>query len=271
MKIKQSLKRQTARRLTIAGASVLFSAVLAACGGGDGTSIGSTMDKSTMMAAKAANSLDSIAIPLQPNQSVTNLSSVGGDGSGELWYSVTVPAGTNSIRIATSGGSGNAVISTRVTTDLEVNRPGDLTCSGSLNCQIVFAPLTAAKTYYINVGTRSSYSDKTLTTYVTSGIIPIVSGTTVREIPVSATDDPLMFSIDVPPGSTNFSLALANGSGKSPTFEMMRGISDPMYAFTMGDGTSWNDSNPIPATYYFYLRPAFGSTDSIWTLDATVK
>lgn len=273
MYIKQYLKRTAAPRFVTAGAAVLLSAVLAACGGGDDAGIASTMGKSTMMAAKPGLWLPSTAIPIQPNQSVTNLSSNGGDGSGELWYSLTLPVGTSAVKIATSGGSGTAAITANTSPDQEVMTIKYPDCVGGPTCELAFTPLTQPTTYYINVGTRSSYSNKTLTTYVTPEIIPLDSGVPFNGL--SGTQDTLTrFSIVVPPGSKNFSIKLAPDlrSEGEVTVKLTRGTPDLTYEFSCGPVcTDAGERNPIPATYYVMVYPVLRSGYSNWTLKATVE
>lgn len=249
-------------RIALCAMAALVFSTLAACGGGDDTGTGGVAKPVVMAAVKA--SLASTAIPIQRGQAVSNLSS--DDGSADLWYSLTLPAGANAIKIATSGATGTPLLNVTTKTDPAASYT---TCSGQSVCQLAFSALTQPTTYYINVGTRSSYSNATLMTYVAPTVIPLDSGSSIGGLSGVASDTPAMFSIVVPAGSKNFTMSLSGGTG-SAALSLIRGTTDMQYSSNCGNPC--NITNPTANTYYMFVAPGAPSASySDWTLTSTVS
>jgi hypothetical protein len=208
-------------------------------------------------------------VQIQPNQSLTGLWMNAGDP--EQRYQLTLPIGTTAMKIQAAG-TGAPILNLSDRSDMSTGTIETSSCrvDGS-TCQMAFAPLTAPKSYYIIVGTRTSYSDTTLTTYVSPAVIPLASGQPISSLTGTASDPVTYYTIEVPPGASTLHTTVTGGTGVPPKLYFI--YSEPIDDNAFGTGTlDATLTSPRPGTYYIFVTPgAPNATYQGWTLTTTVS
>lgn len=234
------------------------------CAGGCGA--GLINADAALSALMATPPVQPYVIPIEPNQSVPNLSSKLGDGDGNTWYKLTLPVGAKAFKIAAQGGTGSPVLN--VTTDhpdVGIGARVKPICDGIRICQLAFPALAEERTLYINVGTRSFYGNTTLATHVTPAPIPLDLGWSMRGITEDWSDQQA-YSFTTP-HMGYVTITAEGGTGGAAIFTV-NGTPDPSNASACGvvrpyiSRTTCSTRVYPGMPLYIYLKP-FGSSGQV--------
>jgi hypothetical protein len=199
---------------------------------------------------------------LQNGVPVTNLS--GALGS-ERYFKIDVPAGTNYIQFAISGGTGNADMylrqGARPTTSSYGYRPSDSV--GGNNESVSFTGEDLAGTWYILIKAAKAYDGLTLLVKYsgsgggTPGVVTLANGVPVTNISGSAGEEKF-YKIDVPAGQAKLEIRMSGGTGDADLY-VKKGAkpttSDYDYRpYLIGNDESVAIDNPSSGTWYIMIR-----------------
>ncbi|WP_233863036.1 hypothetical protein [Paraburkholderia adhaesiva] len=143
-------------RMAALTAAICGAMAVTACGGGSNP-------VNSVAQSVAKTSYSPFNVTIQPGQSAANLTL--NTGETEPRFALTLPTGSTAIKVEAAGGTGTPVLTLSPSSTFGVI-DGTYRCVSDRTCQWVFPALTAPKTIYIMVGTRSGYSNVTLNTYV---------------------------------------------------------------------------------------------------------
>jgi hypothetical protein len=193
--------------------------------------------------------------PLTNGVAVTGLSGSAGVGQ---YFKIDVPAGQNTLKISTSGGTGDV--------DLYVKR-GTLPTTTSYdyrpykvgNNETVDVNDPAAGTWYIMLRGYTNYSGVTLkATYSAAlSIKALANGVPATGISGGANTQ-IYYSLDVPFGQTKLEIAMSGGTGDADLY-VKRGAlpSTTTYdyrPFLSGNNETASADNPEAGTWYIMIR-----------------
>jgi len=253
-------------RSAAAIACLSLSLALTACGGdSDTTGLASSMK--TQATAKAGRPPP--VVQIQPNQSLTGLWMNAGEQEQE--YQLTLPIGTTAMKIQVVG-TGAPLLNLSDRPDMSTSTQQLALCMvDARTCQMAFAPLSATKSYYFIVGTRTSYTDTTITSFVSPAAIPLESGQPISSLAGNATDPVTYYTVVVPPGASTIHTTVTGGTGVPPKLYFINLVPIDYNAYGTGTLDVTLTSKP-PGTYYIFLTPgAPAATYQGWTLTATVS
>ncbi|WP_233863037.1 hypothetical protein [Paraburkholderia adhaesiva] len=248
-------------RVTALTVAICGSLAVTACGGSN------PVDSVAQSVAKSSYS--ALNVTIQPGQSAANLTLNAGET--EPRFALTLPAGSTVVKIEAAGGTGSPILTLSPASDFSTST-SEFTCVSARTCQWAFPALTQPKTVYIMVGTRSSYSNVTLNTYVgpqPNKVIPLNIGE-----PLSGLSEPVAtdvyFTFNVPAGASQLAAKLSggNGGGQLVVNESLTDFSG-MYA---------DPSNTIVRTvvagktyYFFPMAVVNGGSYSNYTLTGSAQ
>ena len=185
------------------------------------------------------------------------VSNLGTSSSQWLYYYVNVPAGATNLKIAISGGSGDADLYVRFgaqpTTTAYDYRPY---LSGNAETVTVASP--AAGTWHIGLRAYSTFAGVTLTVNYDEGSEPPEGdGFTVNNLS-GAKSSWKYYTIDVPAGMAVLEIAISGGTGDADLY-VRRGAQPTTTAYDYRPYLSGNNetvtvNNPTAGTWYIGIR-----------------
>ncbi|RQH07763.1 hypothetical protein [Paraburkholderia dinghuensis] len=243
-------------RATALTAAICGCLAVTACGGSN------PVDSVAQSVAKASYSPFNVTI--QPGQSAASLTLNAGET--EPRFALTLPVGSTAVKIEAAGGTGSPVLTLSPDADFSTSTL-EFKCVSARTCQWAFPALTQPKAVYIQVGTRSSYSNVTLNTYVgpqPNKVIPLNTGEPMSGLSGPVATD-VFFTFNVPAGASqlNATLSEGNGGGQLVVNESLTDFSG-MYAEPANTITR---TVVAGKTYYFFpMASATGGSYSNYTL-----